>query len=105
MIHRPDFRSMKTKMKGAGVRGQGNLYSVIYTLMLKGSRDAVLHRMQPISIHGQLSYDVHYRFADEPDSQMRVARVGTEVLSPGLQEGDRIRLDFLVGVVTAVHKA
>ncbi len=73
--------------------------------MLKGSRDAVLHRVQPISIHGQLSYDVHYTFADEPDSQMRVARVGPEVLSSGLQEGDRIRLDFLVGVVTAVHKA
>jgi len=72
--------------------------------MLKGSRDAVLHRVQPISIHGQLSYDVHYTFADEPESQMRVARVGPEVLAPGLQEGDRIRLDFLVGVVTAVHR-
>ncbi|HTI41299.1 MAG TPA: hypothetical protein VL693_05705 [Vicinamibacterales bacterium] len=73
--------------------------------MLKGSRDAVLHKLQPISIHGQLSYDVHYRFTDEPDSQLRVARVGAEALEPGLQEGGRIRLDFLVGVVTNVHKA
>ena len=73
--------------------------------MLKGSRDAVLHKLQPISIHGQLSYDVHYRFTDEPDSQTRVARVGAEALEPGLQEGGRIRLDFLVGVVTNVHKA
>ena len=73
--------------------------------MLKGSRDAVLYKLQPISIHGQLSYDVHYKFDDEPDSQMRVARVGAEALEPGLQEGGRIRLDFLVGVVTAVHKA
>jgi hypothetical protein len=73
--------------------------------MLKGSRDAVLHRMQPISIHGQLSYDIHYRFVDEPDSQPRVARVGGEALAPGLQIGDRIRLDFLLGVVTAVHRA
>jgi hypothetical protein len=72
--------------------------------MLKGSRDAVLHRMQPISIHGQLSYDVHYRFVDEPDSQLRVARVGGEALAPGLQVGDRVRLDFLLGVVTAVHR-
>ena len=72
--------------------------------MLKGSRDAVLHRVQPISIHGQLSYDLHYKFAAEPDNQMRVARVGAEVLSPGLQDGDRVRLDFLVGVVTAVHR-
>jgi hypothetical protein len=72
--------------------------------MLKGSRNAVLHRVQPISIHGQLSYDVHYKFVDEPDEQMRVARVGPEALSPGLQEGDTVKLDFLVGVVTAVSR-
>ena len=72
--------------------------------MLKGSRDAVLHRLQPISIHGQLSYDLHYTFADEPDGQARVARVGGEALAPGLQNGDPVRLEFLVGVVTAVHK-
>ncbi len=72
--------------------------------MLKGSRDGVLQRMQPISIHGQLSYDVHYTFADEPDSQARVARVGPEALEPGLQIGDKVRLDFLVGVVTAIHR-
>ena len=73
--------------------------------MLKGSRNAVLHRMQPISIHGQLSYDLHYKFADEPDGQMRVARVGPEALTAGLQVGDSVKLDFLVGVVTAVHRA
>jgi hypothetical protein len=72
--------------------------------MLKGSRDAVLHKIRPVSIHGQLSYDLHYRFADEPDSQLRVARVGPEALAPGLQEGDPIELDFLVGVVTAARK-
>lgn len=72
--------------------------------MLKGSRLALLHRLQPISIHGQLSYDVHYTFADEPDSQARVARVGPEALHPGLEAGDRAELDFLVGVVTAVRR-
>ena len=71
---------------------------------MKGSRDGVLQRMQPISIHGQLSYDVHYEFADDPEGQMRVARVGPEALGQGLQQGERIRLDFLVGVVTGVHK-
>jgi hypothetical protein len=71
--------------------------------MLKGSRDAIVHRLQPISIHGQLSYDVHYTFEDEPDGPPRVARVGGEAIARGIQEGDRVRLDFLVGVVTAVH--
>jgi hypothetical protein len=72
--------------------------------MLKGSRDAILARLQPISIHGQLSYDVQYTLEDNPD-QVHVARVGPEAIARGLQDGDHIRLDFLVGVVTAVNKA
>jgi hypothetical protein len=72
--------------------------------MLKGSREGVIHRVQPISIHGQLSYDLHYTFADEPDSQVRVARVGPEAISPGLQDGDRVMLDFMIGVVTSVSR-
>jgi hypothetical protein len=72
--------------------------------MLKGSRDAVLKRLQPISIHGQLSYDVHYIFDDDPD-QVHVTRVGPEDVAHGLQQGDLVRLDFLVGVVTAIAKA
>ena len=72
--------------------------------MLRGSREALLHKMQPISIHGQLSYDLHYRFADEPDSQLRVARVGPEAIESGIQPGDRVSLDFVVGVVTGVRR-
>lgn len=71
--------------------------------MLKGTREAVLRKVQPISIHGQLSYDVHYEFSDEPDN-MHVARVGPEAMDGGLQAGDRAMLDFLVGVVTAVRR-
>ena len=67
--------------------------------MLKGTREAVLRKVQPISIHGQLSYDVHYEFADEPGSP-HVARIGPEAMEGGLQAGDH----FLVGVVTAVRR-
>jgi hypothetical protein len=72
--------------------------------MLKGSRDAVLVRLQPISVHGQLSYDVHYTFADEPDGPTRVARVGGEAIEKSIQPGDRVTLDFVVGVVTSVRR-
>jgi hypothetical protein len=72
--------------------------------MLKGSRDAIIRRLQPITIHGQLSYDLHYTFADEDADQQHVARIGPEAIAPGLQAGDRCRLDFLIGVVTAVHR-
>jgi len=73
--------------------------------MLKGSRAATVHRIQPISIHGQLSYDVLYTFADEPEGQARVARVGPEAMTQGLQPGDAVMLDFLVGVVTAIRRS
>ena len=72
--------------------------------MLKGSRDAHLKRLQPISIHGQLSYDVPYVFADDANEEMHVARVGPEAIAPGISVGDLARLDFLVGVVTGVHR-
>ncbi len=71
--------------------------------MLKGSREAVLRKVQPISIHGQLSYDLHYEFADEP-GDVRVARIGPEAMEGALQAGDRAMLDFMVGVVTAVRR-
>jgi hypothetical protein len=73
--------------------------------MLKGSREAVLKRVQPISIHGQLSYDVHYVFTDDASESIHVARVGPEAVAAGLQAGDRARLDFLVGVVTSISRS
>jgi hypothetical protein len=73
--------------------------------MLKGSREAVLKRVQPISIHGQLSYDVHYVFTDDDTESTHVARVGPEAIAAGLQAGDRAQLDFLVGVVTAINRS
>ena len=72
--------------------------------MLKESREGVLTRIQPVSIHGQLSYDVHYTLTDEEQESTHVARLGAEALSPRLAAGDRVRIDFLVGVVTAVER-
>lgn len=72
--------------------------------MLKGSRDAVLKKIQPVSIHGQLSLDVHYVFPEDDERQVRVARIGPEAVESRLEPGDRITLDFLAGVVTRVAK-
>jgi hypothetical protein len=72
--------------------------------MLKGSREAVLRRVQPISIHGQISWDVYFADAEEPDGPVSVARVGPEAVSHRLEPGDRIRLDYAMGAVIAVHK-
>jgi hypothetical protein len=72
--------------------------------MLKGSREAVLRRVQPISVHGQISWDVYFTDVEDPDGPVSVARVGPEVVSHKLEPGDRIRLDYTLGAVIAVHK-
>jgi hypothetical protein len=73
--------------------------------MLKGTRIAVLRKIQPVSIHGQISLDVFFSDADDPDGPVNVARVGGESVSRELEPGDRIELHYLMGVVTEVRKA
>jgi hypothetical protein len=73
--------------------------------MLKGSREAVLKKIQPISVHGQISLDVHYFFADDENEQTRVARIGPESVTKGLEPGDHVMLEFLLGAVTSVTRA
>ena len=57
--------------------------------MLRGTREAIVRKIQPISIHGQLSYDLQYVFADEPDSQARVARIRRGVDGDGVPPSRR----------------
>ena len=66
--------------------------------MLKGSRDGILKRIQPVSIHGQISCDVFFTSVEEPDGQTHVARLGPEAA------GDRIRVDYLVGTAVKVTR-
>lgn len=73
--------------------------------MLHGSRVAVLRKVQPISVHGQISLDVHYVDPDDDTEQVRVARIGPEAVAPRLEAGDRVELDFVLGVVTAIRRA
>jgi hypothetical protein len=73
--------------------------------MLKGTRDAVLRKIQPVSIHGQLSFDIFFVDPDDPDGQVSVARLGPEAIPHDLQPGDRIKVEYLVGVATSVTKA
>lgn len=70
--------------------------------MLHGSREAILKKIQPVSIHGQLSLDVHYVDPDDENGQVRVARIGPEAVMTGLEPGDRIKLDFVLGAVTNI---
>ena len=66
--------------------------------MLKGTRDGILKRIQPVSIHGQISWDVFFADVEEPDGQLHLARIGPEAVAGNLEPGDRIRVEYLVGV-------
>ena len=73
--------------------------------VLKGTREAVLRRIQPISIHGQMSWEIVFTHLDDPGEQLNAARVGPEaVVGQSLEPGDRISVEYLVGVVVKVTR-
>ena len=72
--------------------------------MLKGSREGILRKVQPISIHGQISWDVFFNDVDDPEGAVLMARVGPEAVDRGLEPGDMIRLEYLLGAVTSVTR-
>jgi hypothetical protein len=72
--------------------------------MLKGTRDGILKKVQPVSIHGQMSVDVYFTDASEPDGQVNVARVGNEAVDGTMEPGDAIKLEYLVGQVIKVSR-
>lgn len=73
--------------------------------MLKGSRYGVLRRIQPVSIHGQVSWDVYYTNEEDRHGAVGMARVGPEAVDRHLEPGDRISLEFVLGAVTRVTRA
>jgi hypothetical protein len=74
-------------------------------MMLKGTRDGLVKKVQPVSIHGQVSWDIFFTDVQDPDGQPYVARVGPEaVVGQGLEPGDRITIDYLVGVAVKVTR-
>jgi hypothetical protein len=72
--------------------------------MLKGTREGVLKRIQPVSIHGQVSCDLFFADADDPNGPLHVARVGPEAMPRRLEPGDRIQVEYLVGVAVKVER-
>ncbi len=72
--------------------------------MLKGTRTAIVRRIQPISIHGQVSLDVFWTDPEDPEEEIRHARVGDETVPRDLAPGDRVTLHYILGAVTKITK-
>ena len=73
-------------------------------VVLKGTREGIVQKLQPVSIHGQMSVDVYFTDPTEPDSQVNVARVGSEAVDTTIEPGDTVKLEYLVGQVIKVSR-
>lgn len=72
--------------------------------MLKGTRAGIVKRIQPVSIHGQISLDVFWVDPDDPEEEIRHARVGPESTPKDLDVGDRVTMHYLMGAITQITK-
>jgi hypothetical protein len=72
--------------------------------MLKGSRKVLVKKVQPISIHGQISLDVYFVDPEDPDGQVSVARVGPESAPTHMESGDLVEIHYVLGAVTSVTR-
>ena len=72
--------------------------------MLKGTRQGVINRIQPVSIHGQISLDVFWVDPEDPEGEIRHARVGSENAPRSLEAGDKVTMHYLMGMVTEISK-
>lgn len=73
--------------------------------MLKGSKTALVTKVQRVSIHGQVSLDVYFVDPDDEQGQVSLTRVGPEAVPISLGAGDRVQLHYLLGAVTSITKA
>ncbi len=72
--------------------------------MLKGTRTALVRKVQPVSIHGQISLDVYFADPADPEGQVSVARIGPESVPRNMAAGDLVELHYLLGVVTEIRR-
>jgi len=72
--------------------------------MLRGTRAVQVTKVQPVSVHGQLSLDVYFIDPEDPQSQVSLARIGPESVPRNLEPGDHVDLHYTLGVVTNITK-
>lgn len=72
--------------------------------MLKGTREVQVSKVQPVSIHGQISLDVYFVDPEDPQGQVSLARVGPESVPKDLEAGQRVVLHYMLGVVTSISR-
>lgn len=72
-------------------------------MIMSGSREATIQAIHVVNIHGSIFYDLVYTLT-EGDTQQRQTRVGQESIYAGAKPGDRVRIIYLMNVVTGVEQ-
>ena len=72
--------------------------------MLKGTKPGLVKKVQPVSIHGQISLDVYFADPADPGGQVSIARIGPESVPRNLEAGDMVELHYMLGVVTEITR-
>lgn len=66
-------------------------------------REGTILKLSPYDLHGVRYYQMFIAFADTPDRYQEV-RLPNDVVYPSPAEGDRVEVEMLLSMVTAVHK-
>ena len=72
--------------------------------MLRGSKPGRITKIEPVSVHGQRSLDVHFVDPGEPEGQVSRARIGPESVPEDLAPGDVVEVHYMLGVVTNITR-
>lgn len=73
--------------------------------MLKGTKQVTVTRVQPVSIHGQISLDVYFVDPGDSQGQVSLARIGPESVPRDLEAGERVTLHYMLGQVTSITRS
>jgi hypothetical protein len=73
-------------------------------MMLRGTKPGLVKKIQPVSIHGQISLDVYFADPADPGGQVSIARIGPESVPRNLEAGDMVELHYMLGVVTEIKR-
>jgi hypothetical protein len=72
--------------------------------VLFSRKEAILHELRALRIHGALFYDIVYTYADQLDPRRESARISDQMIYPNAQEGDRVFVEKIANVVMRVEK-
>jgi len=72
--------------------------------MMRGSKPGLIKKIEPVSVHGQRSLDVHFVDPDDSEGPVSRARIGPESVPDDLALGDVVEIHYMLGVVTNIAR-